>query len=145
MVFAGYSGFLHYIQLASHQLATFGINVTKSKILKSKSKFTLPCIKGQNCLKYAQFMLNTRLSQQGIWVSFGHPNPKTAPRRTPKCFYEELLKNFNLKQIIEFFHLCIIPLTLYKDIMPYFVKFIMFMVGSILRCPISLVIWHDWG
>ena len=33
VVFAGYSGFLHYIQLASHELATFGINVTKSKIL----------------------------------------------------------------------------------------------------------------
>ena len=32
VVFAGYSGFLHHIQLASHNLATFGINVTKSKI-----------------------------------------------------------------------------------------------------------------
>ena len=36
MVFAGYSGFLHHIQLASHDLATFGINVTKSKIPNSK-------------------------------------------------------------------------------------------------------------
>ena len=27
------SGFLHHIQLASHELATFGINVTKIKIL----------------------------------------------------------------------------------------------------------------
>ena len=32
MVFAGYSGFLHYLQLASHELATIGINVTKNKI-----------------------------------------------------------------------------------------------------------------
>ena len=32
MVFAGYSGFLHYLQLASHELATFGINVTKNEI-----------------------------------------------------------------------------------------------------------------
>ena len=32
MVFAGYSGFLHHIQLASHEIATFGLNVTKSKI-----------------------------------------------------------------------------------------------------------------
>ena len=28
--FAGYSGFLHYLQLASHELATIGINVTKN-------------------------------------------------------------------------------------------------------------------
>ena len=32
MVFARYSGFLHYLQLASHELATIGINVTKSEI-----------------------------------------------------------------------------------------------------------------
>ena len=32
MVFAGYSGFLHYLQLSSHELATIGINVTKNKI-----------------------------------------------------------------------------------------------------------------
>ena len=32
MVFAGYSGFLHYLQLASHELATIGINVTKNEI-----------------------------------------------------------------------------------------------------------------
>ena len=32
MVFAGYSGFLHYLQVASHELATIGINVTKNKI-----------------------------------------------------------------------------------------------------------------
>ena len=32
MVFAEYSGFLHYSQLASHELATIGINVTKNKI-----------------------------------------------------------------------------------------------------------------
>ena len=32
MVFAGYSGFLHYLQLASHELATIGMNVTKNEI-----------------------------------------------------------------------------------------------------------------
>ena len=32
MVFAGFSGFLHYLQLASHELATVGINVTKNEI-----------------------------------------------------------------------------------------------------------------
>ena len=38
MVFAGYSGFLHYLQLASHELATIGINVTKKK---RNSKFQM--------------------------------------------------------------------------------------------------------
>ena len=37
MVFAGYSGFLHYLQLASHELATIGINVTKNEIQIQKS------------------------------------------------------------------------------------------------------------
>ena len=32
MVFAGYSGFLHYLQLDSHELATIGINVTRNEI-----------------------------------------------------------------------------------------------------------------
>ena len=32
MVFAEYSGFLHYLQLASHELATIGISVTKNEI-----------------------------------------------------------------------------------------------------------------
>ena len=36
MVFAGYSGFLHYLQLASHELATIGISVTKNEIPNSK-------------------------------------------------------------------------------------------------------------
>ena len=36
VVFAGYSGFLHYLQLASHELATIGINVTKNEIPNSK-------------------------------------------------------------------------------------------------------------
>ena len=37
--FDGYSGFLHYLQLASHELATIGINVTKNKIPNSKSNY----------------------------------------------------------------------------------------------------------
>ena len=34
VVFAGNSGFLHYLQLASYELATIGINVTKNEIPK---------------------------------------------------------------------------------------------------------------
>ena len=40
MVFAGYSGFPHYLQLASHELATIGINVTKKRNSKFKSSIT---------------------------------------------------------------------------------------------------------
>ena len=32
MIFTGYSGFLHYLQLASHETASIGINVTKNEI-----------------------------------------------------------------------------------------------------------------
>ena len=39
VVFAEYSGFLHYLQLASHKLATIGINVTKNKIPSSKCPY----------------------------------------------------------------------------------------------------------
>ena len=41
MVFAGYSGFLHYLQLASHELATIGINVTKNEIQIQNSLYRL--------------------------------------------------------------------------------------------------------
>ena len=37
---------------------------------------------------------------------------------------DALLAKTMLKHVIEFFHLQIIPMTLYKDIMPYLDKFI---------------------
>ena len=37
--FARHSGFLHYLQLASQELATIGMNVTKNEIPKSKFCF----------------------------------------------------------------------------------------------------------
>ena len=53
---------------------------------------------------------------------FGHPNPEKAPLRgvvrAPKYFLWGISKNINLKNIIEFLHLHIIPMN--KDIMPYF-------------------------
>ena len=36
VVFAGYTGFLHYLQLACYESATIGINVTKNKIPKKE-------------------------------------------------------------------------------------------------------------
>ena len=62
------------------------------------------------------------LSQQGAWVHFWTPKPlKRTPQDTQKflCGISE-----NLKLIIEFFHLLIIPMTFFYDIMPYFDEFI---------------------
>ena len=61
-------------------------------------------------------------------MSFGHPHPLKAPLRTPQSVARNFLKNYDgdddLKHIIEFVHLPIIHITLYKDIMPYFDKFV---------------------
>ena len=61
------------------------------------------------------------LIQQGVWVPFW--TLKRTPQET-QIFLCEISKNLNLKLIIEFFHLSIIPMTLINDIMPYFDKFI---------------------
>ena len=48
MVFAGYSGLLHYLQLASHELATIGINVTINEIqiqIRTETVLVDPCFK----------------------------------------------------------------------------------------------------
>ena len=64
------------------------------------------------------------LSQQGVWVPFWTPKPwKSTPQDT-QFFLCGISKNLNLKLIIEFFHLLIIPMTLFNDIMPYFDEFI---------------------
>ena len=64
------------------------------------------------------------LSQQGVWVPFWTPKPlKRTPQDTPN-FLCGILKNLNLKLIIVFSHLHIIPMTFFNDIMPYFDEFI---------------------
>ena len=52
------------------------------------------------------------------WVSFWTPKPLESTTLDSQFF----VRNFNLKRITEFFHLNIIPMTLNKDIMPYFDK-----------------------
>ena len=64
------------------------------------------------------------LSQQAVWVPFWTPKPlKRTPQDTQKISCG-ISKNLNLKLIIEFFPLLIIPMTLFNDIMPYFDEFI---------------------
>ena len=63
------------------------------------------------------------LASRASGCLFGHPKPlKRAPQDT-QIFLCGISKNFNLKLIIEFFHLLIIPTTLFNDIMPYFEEF----------------------
>ena len=73
-----------------------------------------------SCNKYG----NHGLSQQGVWVLFR--TPKTL-KRTPQdtqYFWGGISRILNLKLIIEFYSLLIIPLALFNDIMPYFDEFI---------------------
>ena len=64
------------------------------------------------------------LSQQGVWVPFWTPKPLKRTPQDTHIFLCGISKNPNLKLIIEFFHLLIIPMTLFNDIMPCFDEFI---------------------
>ena len=63
------------------------------------------------------------VSQQGVWVPFWTPKPLKEPSGHP-YFLCGISKNLNLKLTIENFHLLIIPIALFNDIMPYFDEFI---------------------
>ena len=64
------------------------------------------------------------LSQQGVWVPFWTPTPLKRTPQDTHIFLCGISKNPNLKLKIEFFHLLIIPMTLFNYIMPYFDEFI---------------------
>ena len=67
--------------------------------------------------------LHHGLSQQGVWAPFWTPKPLKRTPQDTQIFLCGISKNPNLKLIIEFFHLLIIPMTLFNDIMPYFDEF----------------------
>ena len=67
---------------------------------------------------------NHGLSQQGAWVPFWTPKPLKRTSQDTQKFLCGISKNLNLKLIIKFLHLLIIPMTLFNDIMPYFDEFI---------------------
>ena len=64
------------------------------------------------------------LSQQGVWVPFWTPKPLKRTLQDTQISLCGISKNLNLKLIIEFFHLLIIPMTLFNDIMLNFDEFI---------------------
>ena len=76
---------------------------------------------------------NIFLARRVSGCLFGHPNPWKEPLSTPKSFCVELLKNLNLKLIIEFVHLLIIPIALFND-GHAMMNFYMFMVEIWVYC-----------
>ena len=64
------------------------------------------------------------LSQQGVWVPFWTPKPLKRTPQDTQIFLCGISKNPNLKLKIEFFHLLIIPMTFFNNIMPYLDEFI---------------------
>ena len=64
--------------------------------------------------------LSHGLSQQGVWVPFRTPQPLKRTHQDTQILGGGIYKNLNVKLIIEFFHLFLIPMTLFNDIMPYF-------------------------
>ena len=80
------------------------------------------------------------LSQQGVWVPFWAPKPLKRTPQDTQIFQCGISKNLNLKLMIEFFDLLIIPMTLFNDIMPYFDEFIHVYDWnmSILRSPLKI-------
>ena len=63
---------------------------------------------------------NHGLSQQGVWVPFWTPKHLKRNPQDTQIFLCGIFKNPNLKLIIDFFHLLIIPMVLFNDIMLYF-------------------------
>ena len=64
------------------------------------------------------------LASRASGCLFGHPNPLKMTPQDTQLFLCGISKNLNLKLIIEFSHLLIIPMTLCNGIMPYFDEFI---------------------
>ena len=103
--------------------------ITSSAIM-GYTTFTMPQMLSQHWYEGKQgadsSLMEVRhgLSQQGVWVPFWTPKPlKRTPQHT-QIFLCGISKNLNLKLIIEFSHLLLIPMTLINDTMPYFDEFI---------------------
>ena len=74
-----------------------------------------------------------------VWVPFWTPKPLKGTPQDTQNFLCGISKNLNLKVIIEFSNLLIIPMTLFNDTMPYFDEFIHVYGGnmSILWSPLK--------
>ena len=98
-------------------------------------KYLLPCALAESSLSIERVNHLTNmvqlsicchhgLSQQGVWVPFWTPKPLKSTPQDTQIILCGISKNLNLQLIIQFFHLPIIPMTLFNDIMPYSDEFI---------------------
>ena len=93
-------------------------------------------------VKYTVFDWTTTqqgLGQQGVWASFGHPDPGKSSPRTPTSFWEGFLE-ISVQACNWIFHHKIIPMTLYKDIVPYCNKLI-----NVYGCSLSIFQSPFWN
>ena len=104
MVFAGYSGFLHYLQLASHELATIGINVTKNEI---QIQIQIQIIEVYLCATVFCFHCSEVISEVCPLLSKGFPclhaqdiSLKSSMLWPVKIFSSKILKNYFLLGIV---------------------------------------------
>ena len=81
------------------------------------------------------------LSQQGVWVSFWTHKPLKSTHQDTQILLRGISLKVNLKHIIEFFHHHWIPMTLHKDIMLYFDKYIHVYGWNLSLLWSSLKIW----
>ena len=103
---------------------TWATNLHRNPLLRRETKlFKYNFWLIEKGLEFRIVTLYTILASRASGCLFGHPKPyKKHPSGHPNCFVRNFW-NVNLKHIFELFHLHIIPITLYKDIMPYFDKF----------------------
>ena len=81
--------------------------------------------KSINCSKYFsinRYQKSLRIRTLLVTFQKGHPISQKSPLRTPKVFCEEFLKMSISSTRLNNFHLNIIPMALYKDIMLYFIN-----------------------
>ena len=75
------------------------------------------------CLRFHRFGIMV-LASRASGCLFWTPKPLERTPQDTQIFWCGISKNLNLKLMIEFFHLLIIPMTLFNDIMPFFDDFI---------------------
>ena len=100
---------------------------SRQKHLDNQKHHEKPGMKA-NTRKHSISTFCTGISQHGlsqhVWVPFWTPKPLKITPQDTQIFLCGFSKNLNLKLVIDFFFLLIIPMTLFNDIKPYFDEFI---------------------
>ena len=96
-------------------------NISKLRLLIMRNTFYSDTFHDtcQIFIKMSVLIMHHGLSQQGVWVPFWTPKPLKRTPQDTQIFLCGISKNLNLKLIIDFSPLLIIPMTLFNEIMPY--------------------------